>query len=128
MNDSALPNRLRAGSLGLGEASIDEIETRARELALIDGRTTVSDADISRATAELGGSSGAAHAAEEINPAIEGLANWDEPEGQHGQHVEPTPSEDEASIGDQLIQEGVREADHDSRVVAAEEAAERDAT
>ncbi len=127
MNDSALPNRLRAGSLGLGEASLDEIETRAKELALIDGRETVTDADFARATVELGGSSAsAAHAPEVIDSAMESLTTWDEPTGQHGMQVEPSHAEDEVSVGDQLIQEGVIEADHDSRVTAAEEASKGD--
>ena len=126
MNDSSLPNRLRAGSPGLGEASIDEIENRAKELALIDGRGDVSEIDRVRATAELGGASGVFRAPEEVNPAIESLTSWDEPIEEHGRRVPPVAAQDEVSIGDQLIQEGVREADHDSRVAAAEEATKSD--
>ncbi len=129
MHESPLPNRLRAGSPGLGEASSDEIETRARELALIDGRETASESDLSRATAELGGSprsSRATAAPEEVRADMESLTTWDEPVDAHGRHISLNSDVDEASIGSQLIQEGVNEADHDSRVAAAEAANERD--
>ena len=54
--DTMLPTRLKAGSPGLGHPSQTEIDARAAELALIDGRSTVSDADLAMAAAELMGS------------------------------------------------------------------------
>ncbi|MBE2287054.1 MAG: hypothetical protein IAE77_26595 [Prosthecobacter sp.] len=47
--DTVLPTRLRAGAPGLGQGSQIEIEQRAAELAMSDGRELISDADLAMA-------------------------------------------------------------------------------
>ncbi|MDZ4403972.1 CBS domain-containing protein [Prosthecobacter sp.] len=117
---SALPTRLKAGSPGLGEASQIEVEDRATELALIDGRETVSDADLAQAAAELAGG-GTTTEAPEADPALEALTARDDPPPQTGHLVAAVPLQDEDNIAEQLIEDGLEEAEHDSRVVAENE-------
>ncbi len=126
MSDAALPNRLRAGSKGLGAPSVSEIEIRALELAKSDGRSLATEADFDRATAELSGYSGSLPVPELINPAVERLTTWDEPADAPGIRTRDNQMEDEVNVAEQLIEEGMREADHDSRVAAAEEAEQRE--
>jgi hypothetical protein len=126
MSDTSLPNRLRAGSKGLGAASATEIEQRAGELAKIDGRTEVTDIDLDQAATELDGFSGSLPLPETTNPDVAHLTAWDDPVDAEGQHTPTSKLDDELNVAEQLIEDGIREADHDSRVAAAEEADERE--
>lgn len=120
--DPPLPARLKAGSPGVGHASQADIEQRAAELAQTDGREVFTDADLTRAAADLAG--GAVQvAAPEADPGVEALTAWDDPPQQTAQRIEPLPVEDEATIAERLIREGMEEAEHDIRV-----AAEKDGT
>ena len=123
-SDHPLTDRLKAASPGLGEASAMDIERRATDLAQIDGRESFSDADLARAAAELGGSDATPLAPEAVVPAIEQLTAWDDPVGQDGHRTDRAPLEDERSIAERLVEDGIDEADHDRRVTAAEEAGE----
>lgn len=116
--DSQLLTRLRAASPGLGQGSRLEIEERAAELALSDGREKVSDADLALAAAELAGG-GTTMEVAEAGGAIKSLTAWDNPPLQCG-HLEITSSAEEEgnSIAEQLIGNGLEEADHDIRVAA----------
>jgi hypothetical protein len=119
-----IPDRLKAGSPGLGEAASTDIERRAIELAIIDGRDAFTDTDLRRAAAELGGGPAEPIAPEVDEPVIEKVSEWDEPVDQSGALVERAALDDEVSLPEQLIQEGIDEADHDRRVAAAEEVEE----
>ena len=118
--DPVLPTRLEAASPGLGQANQTDIERRAAELARSDGRESFTDADLARAAAELAGGS-AAPAAPETDATLEQVTGWDDPPAQAGRRLDPLPLEDEGSISEQLIQEGIQEADHDLRVAAEDE-------
>ena len=124
--DSPLPDRLKAGSPELGEASGTDVERRAEELAQIDGREFFTDADLVRAAAELGGGSSEPLPPEAVAPAIEILTAWDDPIGQDGHRAERALPEDDSSIAERLIRDGIDEADHDRRVSAAEESRKSD--
>lgn len=115
--DTMLPTRLKAGSPGLGHPSQTEIDARAAELALIDGRNTVSDADLAMAAAELAGG-GTTAEVPEADAELEEITTWDEPPTQTGHLVAAPPLEDENNISEQLIEDGLEEADHDTRVAA----------
>ncbi len=112
-----LPTRLKAGSPGLGEPSTTEIERRALELARSDGRSTFNDADLAHAEAELAGDKPLAKERE----AVDQVTPWDNPPGEAGRHVKPVPLEDEGNTAEELIQDGIEEADHDTRVAAEDE-------
>jgi len=125
ITDTILPTRLKAGSPGLGHASQVEVERRAKELALTDGRETYTDADLAVAAAELAGG-GTSTEAPEADAELEEVTAWDEPPTQTGHLVAPIPLEDEAAIAEQLVEDGLDEADHDIRVAAAGQAKARD--
>lgn len=58
--------------------------------------------------------------APELPMAAENLTAWDEPPGQTGTPSPKTPPDDEASAGQQLVEEGLEEADRDQRIAAAD--------
>ena len=119
-NQSPLPNRLKAGTPGAGAPSETEIEQRAIELARCDGRDAFTDGDLERAAAELGGLAEPANAPES-DAVAEQITEWDAPLDQSGHRVETRSLEDEATIAEQLIEDGNEEADHDLRVAAEED-------
>ena len=101
--DPDLPGRLKSSSAGLGEATQTDIERRAAELAQMDGRDAFTDEDLARAAAELG-SQTSSEASAGIDPT----------------HRQRVPLENETNLGEQLIQQGMTEADHNQRVAASE--------
>ena len=114
-----LPTRLKAGSPGLGQASQTDIEIRAAELAHSDGRTKANASDLEQAEAELAG--GATSAKAQGGQAdVNDLTAWDDPLDQSGHRVTGSETADDKSIGEQLIEDGVEEADHDIRAAATE--------
>ena len=113
-----LPTRLKAGSPGLGEAAQVDIERRAVELAQSDGRDKVTDADIVRAVAELASASAPPGAPEESTPDLAGVTAWDDPVDQSGHRVETSPSDRERTVAQQLVMDGMEQADHDTRAAA----------
>lgn len=115
--NTVLPTRLKAGSPGLGQASQVEIEQRAAELAVSDGRELVSDGDLATAAAELAGG-GTTAEAPEADVAIEQVTVWDEPPPQTGHLVATSVLEDESNIAQHLVADGLEEADHDIRTAA----------
>ncbi len=124
ITDTILPTRLKAAAPGLGHASQTEVDRRAKELALSDGRENVTDADLALAAAELAGG-GTTAEAPEADGDLEQMTVWDEPPTQTGHLVPPVPLEDDSAIAEQLIEDGLEEADHDIRVVAAGQAKAR---
>jgi hypothetical protein len=116
--DTLLPMRLRAASPGLGQGSQIEVEERAAELALSDGRVKVSDADLALAAAELAGG-GTTVEVPEAGASLKSLNGWDDAPLQTGHLVITTSAEEnDNSIAEQLIGNGLEEADHDIRVAA----------
>lgn len=120
--DPSIPDRLKAGSPGLGSPDSNEIERRAIELAMIDGRHSFTDADLAQAAAELSGGTPDSLSPESDAPIVEELETWDEPVNEHGRKVEETELEDEAAVDEELIADGLDEADHSQRVAAADAA------
>ncbi len=113
-----LPTRLRASSPGLGQGSQFEVEQRAEELAVSDGREKATDGDLAMAAAELAGG-GTTLEAPEADAAFTPFGAWEKPVVQTG-HLDVTASsEDEDTIiAEQLIGNGLEEAEHDTRVAA----------
>lgn len=118
--DSILPTRLKAGSVGLGEASAIGMENRAAELAASDGRDGFTDADLAVAARELGGGA-STPAAPEADFALEQMTAWDDPLEQAGRRTERAPLEGAENIGERLTEDGLAEADHAIRVSAADD-------
>jgi hypothetical protein len=104
---------------GDGEISDDAIARRAEELARMDGRPRASEQDRFHAREELAnpGPPPSPEADETVRP----VEKWSMAAASHGHEGPHVELEDEQSAAEQLVAEGVEEADHDRRVAASEE-------
>jgi hypothetical protein len=117
---------------GLGTVTREMVQKRAIELALINGRTAdnVSPADFAQAKRELTGGS-------DLDPQEAGLeaipeSDLQDAPGSSGRQLPKSPDDEEdsegRSIGEQLVNEGVDEAEHDQMLQAARDAEKEDPT
>lgn len=111
--------KIAAGAEGLGTVTPEMVEERARELALTDGRTEPNEKDLDAARNELVPQSTEPVAPELDSPELENITDWDTAVEERGVAVPVVRPEDEANIAEALVQEGMDEADHSSRVEAA---------
>jgi hypothetical protein len=119
--EEAFPGKIAVGSDGLGTVSPELVAARALELAKADGRREANDADRANAEAELLPHGEFVPAPPEVDePELENLTAWDEPVEARGGAVDTMAPLDEANLAEQLVQEGLSEADHDQRVSASE--------
>jgi hypothetical protein len=122
---------LSENAIGIGTVTAEMVEARARELAVIAGRVPPqpSQVDYQQAKRELTGEPemDAEEAALERIPESEG---WDAAPGSTGHHTPDSFDEDEDSEGRsesaQLVEEGIKEAEHDQMLQAAQAAQKRD--
>ena len=122
---------LTENAAGIGTVTREMVETRARELAAIAGRFALqaSVLEYEQAERELAGGS-------EIDEDIELLEaipeseRWDPVPGSVGHQIEDSLGEDEDSEGRsesaQLVEEGIKEAEHDQMLQAARAAEVKD--
>lgn len=113
------PGRIQIHGKGVGELSEEDIETRAREIALSDGRQEAKDHDRVRAREELlhPGPAAAPEADESVRP----VELWSKGAASLGHEGPRSELDDEANIAEQLVEEGVEEADREQRLSASEE-------
>ncbi len=104
---------------GIGTISDEQVEQRALELAKMDGRSAAHERDRNQARRELTAPTPAAGSPSE---EIESLKPWDAAPASLGAHAARQLLDDEVSAGETLIQEGLDEADHDTRVAATHRA------
>ena len=129
MNDYSQP---RAGKIsvhgnGLGAPSPEEVEKRAREIAMIDERNPddFTDADWRQACQELMG-------AENNTPPEETPDNadlteeWNVVAGSKGHRVPRPGTEEEETVGEHLVIDGLEEATHDQMLEARREELEQE--
>ncbi len=120
MNEPQPPiGKIISGIDGLGTVTPEMVEQRARELAKTDGRTQPNEADRILAKAEFEGT--VDPQSPEVTPEVESVTTWDESPEASGIQATNVLPEDEANIDETLVEEGLEEADHASRVAAAEE-------
>jgi len=125
-------NRIEEGRLsdrgeGIGTVTKEMVMKRAREIAVINGRSqnNVIDSDVDQAQRELEGE-------DEINPpltAAEGVPEdkrWDPVPGSEGNKAPTTPAPDEQTVAEKLYDEGVADAEHDQEIEATRNEARRD--
>lgn len=118
-------------STGIGTVTRKMVRARARELALIEGRVPpqVLQVDYEQAKRELTGGADLdpQEAARETAPESE---RWDPIPGSPGHKAPESLSEDEddegRSAGEQLVEQGVAEAEHDQMLRSARESAKQD--
>jgi hypothetical protein len=112
------PKRIELGTTGFGEANEVTLEERARQIASSDGRPEVNELDREEARRQI------------IDPVsdreglVDRIAEDDRPDagvapGSAGSRTKRAP-DDESSISENLVREGVEEAEFDTRVRSAE--------
>ena len=113
MNETHSKGKIVRGTEGLGTVTAQMIEERAHEIARGDGQNRPNDLDRSSAREEL---TGATSGLEKPPTREEPGRDWQMPLVSTGEKAPTLRPEDEANIPEELIQEGVEEADHDQRV------------
>jgi hypothetical protein len=115
---------LTENAIGIGTVTLEMVEERANELAEIAGRVPpqASTIDYEEARRELTGESNIDVQAALLE-SIPESERWDPVPGSTGRHTPDSFGEDEDSEGRsesaQLVEEGVREAEHDQMLEAA---------
>lgn len=106
---------------GLGAPNAEHVRLRARELAIIAGRAEYNEEDWREAKRELHG--GHVTPAEEGEMEMEAIVSGhDMVMGSLGHHVENVTSSDLENLGEELIAEGMDEAEHEQMLMARTEA------
>jgi hypothetical protein len=111
MNETHSKAKIVRGTEGLGTVTPQMIEERAHEIARSDGRNRPNDLDRSSAREELTGVG-----SEKVPTREEPGRDWAMPLVSTGEKAPTVRPEDDQNIPEELILEGVEEADHDQRV------------
>lgn len=123
MNEHSKPGlgKISVHGNGMGAATPELIEARAREIALINERppNDFTDGDWDQARKELLGLEEIA-AADDANEVADSMSERDESPNEHGHRVPREGLEDDdESLGAHLVAGGLEEAVHDRMVEAA---------
>jgi len=121
--DQIEEGRISEHSKGLGTVTQEMVRARAREIALINGRSPdhLSPLDFSQAKQELMGQN-YVEPAEEKLPTSE---RWDPVPGTPGHQAPSVPAHDEQTDSEKLVEEGVSEAEHEQMVEGTRESLRR---
>ena len=130
MNEYSQPpaGKITVHGDGLGAPSPEQVEKRAREIALIDERNPdeFTDADWNQAKRELLGEI-VPPPPEESEDAAKMEEEWEVTPDDHGHRVpRPGVDENEESLGQHLVTDGVEEASHDQMLEARKEELEEE--
>ena len=115
-----LQAKIVSHAAGLGAPSAEDVRLRAHEIAQIDGRHGFNDGDWQQAKNELHGGHESDHDGEEDELRI-GSGSFRSIPTDTGHRVAQTPLENEVSLGEELIAEGMDEAMHDRMLAASKE-------
>jgi hypothetical protein len=116
------PGKISEHGNGIGAPSPEEVEKRAREIAMIDERNPdeFTDADWRRAREELMGAEN--HVPPEETPDNADMTEeWTVVASSKGHRIPRPGTEEEESVGEHLVIEGVEEATHDQMLEARRE-------
>lgn len=105
--------KILAHDEGLGTPDSEAVQKRALELALIDGRTTPTEQDWKRAFLELHGGRHDPNSLGDENEMIGGISETDRVAPSLGRHVRYAEVEGAESVGEELVSEGIEEAEHE---------------
>jgi len=122
--DQIKEGRISNHSRGLGTVTQEMVLARAREIALINGRSPhhLSPADVAEAKRELTGEE-YQEPAEERLPTSE---RWDPEPGSIPHEAIVTPAHDEQTDAERLVEEGISEAEHEQMVEGTRESLRRE--
>lgn len=121
ISESEIPSTFLKGAQGVGPIDAEMVETRAKELAKIDGRTEVNEGDRILAREDLVHIGSHPEAPEAADSATGEITEWDEAPEASGMRAPTVRPEDEVNIAQSLIEEGIEEADHEQRLASVEE-------
>lgn len=113
------PGRIQIHGRGVGEIGDDEVERHAAEIARMDGRTEVGDQDRYRARLELANPGAAAPP--EADETVYPVETWSKGAASQGHRATRVESDDEQTVAEQLVEEGVEEADLERRLAASDD-------
>ncbi len=129
MNEYSQPGtgRIEIHGNGVGAPNTEQVEQRAKEIAMIDQRDpeNFTDADWDQAKKELLGAAGP-EAPEETRENAGLEDEWDVVANDSGHRVPRTGIEGEEPVGEQLVSGGVEEATHDQMLEARREELEEE--
>ena len=116
------PGKIEEHGNGLGAPSAEEVERRAREIAMIDERNPdeFTEADWARARHELMGEENNLPP-EETPDNADMTEEWNVVAGSKGHRVPRLGTEEEETVGEHLVIEGIEEATHDQMLEARHE-------
>ena len=120
--------KINVHGMGLGAPTPEQVEARAREIAMIDERdpNEFTDADWNQARRELLGES-PPPPPEESEQAAKMQQEWEVTPDDRGHRVNrPGTGDDEETVGEQLVTDGVEEASHDQMLEARREELEQE--
>jgi hypothetical protein len=117
MHEARPSGKILRGTEGIGTVTPQMIEQRAREIAQSDGRAEANDLDRTQAREELTGPSSDS---ERPPTREEPGRDWQMPLVSTGEKAPTVRPEDQQNISQELIEEGIKEADHDQRLSSSE--------
>lgn len=119
--------RISNHSHAVGTVTWDAVRKRAREIAVINGRSAgeVLDADFDQARRELT-TLEEEPAKEQILDSVPESERWNPEGGSYGKQIRRQPLEDEESETERMVQEGIEDAEHDQMVQGTKEQAKKD--
>jgi hypothetical protein len=129
MNDypKPRPGKIEVHGNGLGAPSAEEVEKRAREIAMIDERNPdeFTDADWKQAQRELMGEEN--NTPPEETPDNADLEEeWSVVASSKGHRIPRPGTEEEETVGEHLVIDGLEEATHDQMLEARREELEQE--
>ena len=129
MNDYSepRPGKIEVHGNGLGAPSPEEVERRAREIAMIDERNPneFTDADWTQARRELGGEENNTPP-EETSDNADLTEEWTVVASSKGHRMPRPGTEEEETVGEHLVSDGLEEAAHDQMLEARREEIEQE--
>ena len=116
------PGKISEHGHGIGAPSREEVERRAREIAMIDERNPdeFTEADWAQARHELRGEENNAPP-EETPDNAEMTEEWSVIASSKGHHIPRPGTQEEETVGEHLVIEGIEEATHDQMLEARRE-------
>ena len=129
MNDYSQPGagKISVHGNGVGAPSPEEVEKRAREIAMIDERNPdeFTDADWTQARRELHGAA-LPLPPEETKQNADLVEEWEVVANNTGHRAPRAGLDEEETLGEQLVTDGLEEAAHDQMLEARREELEQE--
>jgi hypothetical protein len=129
MNEYSQPGtgKISLHGNGMGVPSPEEVEKRAREIAMIDERDPeeFTDADWEQARRELHGAS-VPTPPEETPQNADLVEEWEVVANDTGHRAPRTGADEDETLGEQLVTDGLEEAAHDQMLEARKEELEQE--